>query len=59
MAVLSLPACGGGKATVSTTGQTCGQELIDLKSAYDAGTISKKEYDKVREATLKRCRRTK
>lgn len=57
--VLALPACGGGRATVRTSGQSCGQELTDLKSAYDAGTISKREYDRVRDATLKRCRRTK
>ena len=58
-AVLALPACGGGRATVRTSGQSCGQELTDLKTAYDAGTISKREYDRVRDATLKRCRRTK
>ena len=57
--ILALPACGGGRATVRTSGQSCGQELTDLKTAYDAGTISKREYDRVRDATLKRCRRTK
>ena len=59
IAILGLSACGGGRATVRTSGQSCGQELTDLKTAYDAGTISKREYDRVRDATLKRCRRTK
>lgn len=59
IAVLGVSACGGGRTTIRATGQSCGQELIDLKAAYDGGTMSKNEYDRVRSATLKRCRRTK
>ena len=51
--VLALSACGGGgssQTTVST--KTLGQELTDLKQAYDAGAISEKEYNKAREEIL-------
>ena len=53
--VFALSACGGGgssQTTVST--KTLGEELTDLKQAYDAGAISEKEYEKAREEILER-----
>jgi hypothetical protein len=51
-----LAACGGGGATtrneVTTVSQ--GQELLDLKKAYDSGAISKEEYERVRARILDR-----
>ncbi|MEH6544953.1 MAG: hypothetical protein V7701_00890 [Sneathiella sp.] len=50
-AVIFLAACGSNEpATV--TNKTVGQELTDLKKAYDTGTISKDEYEDLREAIL-------
>ncbi len=51
--VLSLSACGGSstKTTVEQT-ETQGQQLIDLKSAYDEGIISEKEYKKAKKDIL-------
>ncbi|USG60743.1 hypothetical protein NBZ79_16400 [Sneathiella marina] len=49
--VAFLSACGSNEpATV--TDKTVGQELIDLKKAFDTGTISKDEYEDLREAIL-------
>lgn len=52
---LGLTACGGGGATteVSTSTQTLGQELIDLKNAYESGAMSESEYNKARERLIK------
>ena len=51
--VLSLSACGSSsKTTVNATG-TQGQQLMDLKEAYDKGVITEKEYNKTREKILK------
>ena len=49
--------CGGGgggevRSDISTT--TVGQELMDLKSAYEKGVITKEEYESVREKILER-----
>lgn len=56
LALLSGGGGGGADATtemdVRTTTQ--GQELLDLKSALDAGAISQKEYDKQRQKILDR-----
>lgn len=51
---LSLTACGGSstKTTIETT-ETQGQQLIDLKEAYDKGVINEKEYDKAKKEILK------
>ena len=54
-AVLSLvlSGCGGGgeaKTEVST--QTLGQELSDLKKAYDSGAITESEYNDAKEKLL-------
>ncbi len=52
----SLSACGGGgadvKSEISTT--TTGQQLIDLKKAYDSGAISQSEYERERKKILNR-----
>ena len=55
MLALGLVACGGGpssKAEVST--QTLGQEMMDLKSAYESGAITEKEYEKAKKQLLKK-----
>ncbi|NJN05786.1 MAG: SHOCT domain-containing protein [Rhodobacteraceae bacterium] len=52
----SVTACGGGGATVQA-GPTCGQELSDLKDAYDRGALSQKDYERLRSSAIKRCGR--
>lgn len=49
-------ACGGGgsRTEVNTSGVTLGQELSDLKAAYDKGAMSEKEYEKAKEAVMDR-----
>jgi hypothetical protein len=52
----ALSGCGGGgadvKSDISTT--TTGQQLMDLKKAYDAGAISESEYERERKKILNR-----
>lgn len=55
---LALAACGGGGATIRASGQSCGQELTDLKSAFEAGAVSEREYQRLREAAIRRCQQT-
>jgi hypothetical protein len=52
--LMSLTGCGGSetKTTVQTT-ETQGQQLIDLKAAYDEGIISENEYEKTKHEILK------
>ncbi|MFT6052515.1 MAG: putative membrane protein [Halioglobus sp.] len=50
--ILSLSACGGSTTTVKQT-ETQGQQLIDLKEAYDSGIITEKEYTKTKGKILK------
>ena len=54
--MFGLTACGGGGATSSTqvSTQTLGQELTDLKKAYDSGAMSEKEFESARKALLKK-----
>lgn len=54
---LSLAACGGGRAVVNTSAQTCGKELQDLQEAHAKGTLNDREYERLRKATVERCRR--
>ena len=53
-----LSGCGGGGAKSQTQTDirttTTGQELIDLQKAYDAGAISKEQYDKEKKKILSR-----
>ena len=49
---LSLTACGGSTTTVKQT-ETQGQQLLDLKEAYDKGVISEKEYNSTKKKILK------
>jgi uncharacterized membrane protein len=51
---LGLSACGGGGATTKVEARgTQGQQLLDLKEAYDKGVISEKEYNQTRSKILK------
>jgi hypothetical protein len=53
---LGVVACGGGGAEVRSevTTTTVGQQLMDLKKAYDAGAMTKDEYEKERKKVLER-----
>lgn len=54
LAALGVSACGGGGADVKSeiTTTTTGQQLLDLKKAYDAGAMSKEEYERERQRIL-------
>lgn len=49
--VLGLSACGGSTTTVKQT-ETQGQQLLDLKTAYDSGVITEKEYNSTKKKIL-------
>lgn len=49
---LGLTACGGGGATTEVSTQTLGQELIDLKNAYESGAMTESEYNKARDRLI-------
>jgi hypothetical protein len=54
LAVAGCLSFGGGSDTSTTVNPpTTGQQLLDLKKAYDSGAISKEEYEAVRESILK------
>ncbi|MGB0415993.1 MAG: SHOCT domain-containing protein [Coraliomargarita sp.] len=44
--------CGSTKTNVESS-QTTGQELLDLKAAYDDGIITEKEYERKKKEILK------
>lgn len=54
MTMLSAAGCGGADVRTQTTTTTTGQELMDLKKAYDTGVITEKEYERKREEILDR-----
>ena len=51
--IAALAGCGGGGAKVTNTSVTDGQQLIDLKKAYDEGLLTEKEYEQRRKKVLK------
>jgi len=54
-AAVALAACGGGadsETRVTNTTVSKGQQLIDLKAAYDARTITETEYAEQRQRIL-------
>jgi uncharacterized membrane protein len=53
LSLVDCAGCGrGGEATVEARTTTLGQELQDLKAAYDQGILSEKEYNKKRKELL-------
>lgn len=53
-ASLALSACGrSSKATTNVSTVSTGQELTDLKAAYDSGALTEEEYEKKRAQILK------
>lgn len=52
--MLLMIGCGGGgaRSNQSITSTTRGQELLDLKRAYDQGVISQREYNDQKERIL-------
>lgn len=48
---LGLSACGGATTKVEAKG-TQGQQLLDLKEAYDKGVITEEEYEDAKEDIL-------
>jgi hypothetical protein len=49
----ALSGCGGGGADVkSDITTTTGQQLMDLKKAYESGAISESEYERERKKIL-------
>jgi hypothetical protein len=49
---LGLTGCGGGDSTIKAETTTTGQQLMDLKKAYEEGAISEKEYERQRKKIL-------
>lgn len=53
---LALGGCGGGSTKTEVTAETTtsGQQLLDLKKAYEAGAMTEKEYESERKKVLKK-----
>ena len=54
LAALLTAGCGGGESKLEATTTTMGQELSDLKEAYDQGIITEQEYEKSKQKILDR-----
>jgi hypothetical protein len=55
---LILTGCSSGSDTiVEQNQQTYGQQLIDLKAAYDKGILSEREYNKSRDAIVDKMKK--
>ena len=54
LAAVLTGGCGGSDAKIEASTTTMGQELTDLKKAYDSGIISEKEYERSKEKILER-----
>ncbi len=57
LALVSLAGCCGGRgSTVETksitTTKSLGDELIDLKKAYESGAITESQYDELKKKTI-------
>ncbi len=53
-ASLALTSCGrSSKSSANVTTVSTGQQLTDLKTAYDAGAMTEKEYEAKRQELLK------
>jgi hypothetical protein len=49
---MTVSACSGGGANVQSSNTTYGQQLIDLKAAYDNGIITESQYKEGKENIL-------
>jgi hypothetical protein len=49
-----LPGCASKSTTTVTQSTSVGQQLQDLEKAYKDGTISQKEYEKLKKALIKK-----
>ena len=50
-----LIGCGGSTTKVETaSSQTMGQELLDLKKAYDEGVITEREYERAKKDIMRK-----
>jgi len=54
ISTISITACGGSKTVQNTTTQTYGQEMLDLKKAFDEGAITEKEYNAAKKSIAKK-----
>lgn len=51
---IAMTGCGGGGAEIKATNTTMGEELHDIKKAFDQGIITEKEYNKAKKDILKK-----
>jgi hypothetical protein len=54
ISTISITACGGSKTVQNTNTQTYGQEMLDLKKAFDEGAITEKEYNDAKKTITKK-----
>lgn len=48
VALLALPACSSTEVVRAPVEATIGQQLIELKTAFDNGALNRREYDEQR-----------